>query len=393
MARNGSRPFDIVLLGATGFTGRLTAERLAQQGPDGLRWAIAGRDQRRLDVVASGLAGSGPAGETVETLVADVTDPASMRDLAEQTAVVATTVGPYVEYGEQVVAACAAAGTDYVDLTGEAAFVDQMWLRYHQQAVSSGARLVHSCGFDSIPYDLGVWFTVNQLPEDAPISIAGYVRASGTISGGTYHSAVRAFSQLRRSKALALQRRDLEPRPQGRRIRALQQRPTRAPDGRGWALPLPTIDPVVVRRSARACARYGPDFSYGHYALVRSLPMAIGAPVVLGGMVAVAQVPWGRDLLLSRRRGGDGPPPEQRATSWFRVRFVAESADVHLVTEVSGGDPGYDETATMLAQSALCLAFDDLPAISGQVTTVQAMGDALLARLQSQGMQFRVVEH
>jgi short subunit dehydrogenase-like uncharacterized protein len=392
MTPRRSRTYDIVLLGATGFTGALTAERLATQGPDDLRWAVAGRNETKLAAVVEHLQSLGGAGVRVESLLADVTDSASMRIMAEQTAVLATTVGPYIEYGEPVVAACAASGTDYVDLTGEPGFVDLMWLRHHEQAVLTGARLVHSCGFDSIPHDLGAWFTVNQLPEDTPLTVAGYVRAGGTISGGTYHSAVRAFSQVRRSSALAKQRRLAEQRPADRRIRALPQRPRRSPDGRGWALPLPTIDPVVVRRSARACERYGPDFTYGHFALVRSLPMAVGAPLVLGGMVGVAQLPIGRDLLLRLRTQGEGPAEHLRAKSWFTVRFVGESPDSRVVTEVRGGDPGYDETATMLAQSALCLARDDLPELAGQVTTVQAMGDALLARLRGAGMTFESLE-
>ena len=381
----------MVLLGATGFTGGLTAERLAADGPDDLRWAIAGRDPAKLDRVREGLAGHGKAGAAVETISADVTDATSLRELAEQTAVVATTVGPFVEYGEPLVAACAEAGTDYADLTGESEFVDRMWLAHHARAVETGARLVHACGFDSIPHDLGAYFTVLQLPEDVPITVTGYVRAGAGISGGTYHSAVRAFSRVRQSSKISSQRRDVETRPSGRRVGSLPQRPARAPDGRGYALPLPTIDPVVVRRSARAVDRYGPDFRYGHFALIRKLPTAVVTPMVLGGMLAVSQLPPGRDLLLRLRRTGEGPSAEQRAKSWFKVRFVGAGGGQRVETEVSGGDPGYDETATMLAQSALCLAFDDLPETAGQVTTVQAMGDALLRRLQVSGPRFEVV--
>jgi short subunit dehydrogenase-like uncharacterized protein len=389
-SRSG-RPYDVVLLGATGFTGGLTAERLAADGPDDLRWAIAGRDPAKLDRVREGLAGLGKAGAAVETIAADVTDATSLRELAEQTAVVATTVGPFLEYGEPLVAACAEAGTDYADLTGEPEFVDRMWLAHHARAVETGARLVHACGFDSIPHDLGAYFTVLHLPEDVPITVTGYVRAGAGISGGTYHTAVRAFSRVRQSSKISSQRRDLETRPSGRRVGSLPPRPARAPDGRGYALPLPTIDPVVVRRSARAVDRYGPDFRYGHFALIRTLPTAVVTPVVLGGMLAVSQLPPGRDLLLRLRRTGEGPSAEQRAKSWFKVRFVGEGGGQRVETEVSGGDPGYDETATMLAQSALCLAFDDLPGTAGQVTTVQAMGDALLRRLQVSGPRFEVV--
>ncbi len=383
----------MVLLGATGFTGRLTAERLATTGPERLRWAIAGRDRARLEATRERLTGLGRAGADVTVLTADVSEPASLRRLAERTAVLASTVGPYVVHGEPVVAACADTGTDYVDLTGEPEFVDRMWLAHHARAEATGARLVHSCGFDSVPHDLGAWLTVRQLPEDVPLTVRGYVRAGAAASGGTYHSAIRAMARVRQAAAASAQRRRRESRPVGgRRVHGLPRRPERAPDGAGWALPLPTIDPLVVLRSAAALPRYGPDFRYGHYAVARGLPAAVGTPAVLGGMLAVAQLPVGRDLLLRLARPGTGPSPERRAASWFQVRFVGSGGGRRVVVDVTGGDPGYDETATMLAESALCLALDDLPATAGQVTTVQAMGDQLLARLRTAGLGFEVVE-
>src|SRR5436190_13597169 len=200
----------------------MTAARLAEQGPDGLRWAIAGRNPGKLAEVVATLGAFGAAGRDVATVVADVDDPGSLRTLAERTRVLATTVGPYAEFGDPVVSACADEGTDYADLTGESGFVDRTWLRHHARAVDTGARLVHACGFDSIPADLGAWYSVHQLPDDRPIRLAGYVRAAGTISGGTYQSAVLAFSQHRTNESLARQRRHLEPRPEGRQIRALK---------------------------------------------------------------------------------------------------------------------------------------------------------------------------
>jgi short subunit dehydrogenase-like uncharacterized protein len=159
-----------------------------------------------------------------------------------------------------------------------------------------------------------------------------------------------------------------------------------------WALPLPTIDPQVVLRSARALERYGPDFSYGHYAAVKRLPVAVGGVAAVGWLFAAAQLPPARKLLLGRIAAGDGPSEARRAASWFAVRFVGEGGGERVVCEVSGGDPGYDETAKMLGESALCLAHDDLPATAGQVTTAVAMGDALTARLQRAGMAFDVLD-
>jgi len=159
-------------------------------------------------------------------------------------------------------------------------------------------------------------------------------------------------------------------------------------------VPLPTIDPIVIKRSARALDRYGPDFRYGHYADVGGLPLVIASVAGAGGVMAAAHVPFIRDGLLRLKSSGDGPDERRRSQSWFRVRFVSTvggQEGVPIVTEVSGGDPGYDETAKMLAESALSLAFDELPQLAGQLTPVQAMGDALLDRLQRSGMTFRVV--
>ena len=189
---------------------------------------------------------------------------------------VATTVGPYQRFGEPLVAACAEAGTDYADLTGEPEFVDRMYVNHHAAAVATGARIVHACGFDSIPHDLGVLFTVEQLPEGVPLVVRGFVSAGGRLSAGTLHSAVLGFSRARQTGAAHLARRRMEPRP-ARKVSSLKD-PVRYERSLGaWALPLPTIDPQVVKRSAGALERYGPEFSYGHYAAVKQLPVALGA--------------------------------------------------------------------------------------------------------------------
>lgn len=369
---------DLTLLGATGFVGRLTAGYLARRVPDGLTWAVAGRNRDALAALRDELGALGSAPEVVRV---DVSEPASVRAAAEQTRVLASTVGPYMDYGEPVVAACAESGTDYCDLTGEPDFVDQMWLRYQDTAERTGARLVHACGYDSVPHDLGALFTVSQLPDDVPITLRGYVQASARVSGGTYHSAIRGFARARELRNVVAARRRQEARPDDRRVRALPMRPTRGPDGTGWALPMPTIDPVIVRRSARARDGYGPDFSYGQYALFKGLPMAVGTAAGVGGVVAAAQVPPLRDALLRVIPQGEGPDAARRARSWFRIRFVGEAAGQTVRTEVSGGDPGYDETARILGESMLCLAQDDLPARAGQLTTATAMGEHLLDRL------------
>jgi short subunit dehydrogenase-like uncharacterized protein len=384
------RTYDIVLFGATGFVGTLTAEYLAAHAPEGLRWAIAARDSAKLERLREGLASIDPACAELPVLRADSADPASLRELAEHARVVATTVGPYLTYGEDLVAACADAGTDYVDLCGEPEFVDLTYVRHDARARETGARLVHACGFDSIPHDLGAYFTVRQLPEGVPLTVDGFVRAEGMFSGGTFASALNQFSRGRHMLVAARDRERHEPRIVGRRASAPPSAPRYAKEVGAWALPLPTIDAQIVARSARALERYGPDFRYRHYAAVERLPFAVGGAAAAGTVFAAAQVPPVRRWLSGRLRPGDGPSEEKRARSWFSVRFVGEGGGRQVFTEVSGGDPGYGETAKMFAESALCLAFDDLPRTSGQVTTAVAMGDELIGRLRGAGIGFRV---
>jgi short subunit dehydrogenase-like uncharacterized protein len=393
MAKSSARTYDIILLGATGFTGGLTAEYLAQHRdlkPE--RWAIAGRNARKLADVQRRLKAINPACERVSLIEADSADLASLKRLAKQTKVVITTVGPYIQYGEPLVHACAEAGTAYVDLTGEPEFVDRMTHAYEKTAQESGARIVNSCGFDSIPHDLGALFTVRQLPKDGAVNVEGFVRAKGNFSGGTFHSAVQAMARMREyqhwKKSVRVD--DGEPR----RPRRLKSGIHYRKDLGAWACPMPTIDPVVVRRSARELPSiYGEDFAYAHYMQVKRVSTLAALMGGVGAMFAAAQIPATRDALLKLRSPGEGPTAEERAKGWFRVKFIGEAGGKRVVTEVTGGDPGYGDTAKMLAESALCLAHDDLPRRGGFLTPAVAMGDALIARLEKNaGIRFEVLE-
>ncbi|HEY6146020.1 MAG TPA: saccharopine dehydrogenase NADP-binding domain-containing protein [Solirubrobacterales bacterium] len=389
---DASRRFDLALFGATGFTGGLTADYLAAHAPADMRWALVGRNRSRLEAVAGRLAAAAPEAPVPEIVEADAGDAAAMRGVAGSTRVVVTTVGPYILYGKALVAACAAAGTDYVDLTGEPEFVDRTWIDHHEEAERSGARIVHCCGFDSIPHDLGAYFTVKQLPEGVPLTVNGYVRSNASFSGGTFHSAINAFGRARQTLSAAKERKQAEQRPSGRAIHSAPSRVHRMPELGGWSVPLPTIDGPIVLRSAAALDRYGPDFTYGHNLLAKHLTSvgALGAGVGTG--FALAQLGPTRKLLLKMKAPGEGPSEAKREQSWFKVTFVGEGGGKRVVTAVKGGDPGYSETSKMLAESGLCLAFDELPQSAGQVTTAEAMGDALLERLQKAGISFEVVE-
>lgn len=379
------REFDVVIFGATGFTGGLTAKYLAQNAPKDLRLALAGRNRAKLEAVRKGL-----GKPDLPILIADVGDQASVDAVARSTRVVVTTVGPFIDYGEALVKACADAGTDYIDSTGEPEFIDLMYAKYHETAVKTGARLVHACGFDSIPHDLGAYFTVKHLPEGVPLTVEAVVRSNGTFSGGTFHSAVTAAARWRHMNAARGARKEVEPRVQGRSSRSDLGRITRR-DGL-WLVPMPTVDPQIVARSGRALERYGPKFTYRHYAGIQNLTTVLGGGAGLTALAVGAQIGPVRSQILKRVTVGEGPSPERRSKSWFTVTFTGTGGGSKVVTRVSGGDPGYDETAKMLAESALCLALDELPKTAGQVTTAVAMGDALIDRLVNAGISFEVLE-
>lgn len=387
---SSDRPYDLIVFGATGFTGRLAAEYLARKGiASPLRWAIAGRNADKLAQVKAALEAIDPACAAVGVIEARAGDAGSLGEMARQARVVLTTVGPYAEHGEPLVEACVREGTDYVDITGEPDFVSAMIERHDRAARERGLRIVHCCGFDSVPHDLGALFTVTKLPAGEPITLEAFVRANGSFSGGTWHSALNAMAHLRdRRKA------PRDPDPAGRKVRRVKPKIRFDQQLRAWVCPLPTIDPQVVLRSARALDVYGPDFRYGHYVQVRSgLRLAAGLAGV-GAMVALAQLGPTRELLRRVRSQGEGPSPEERARSWFQVTFHGQAASRRVVTRVSGGDPGYSETAKMVSESALCLALDRdrLPARAGVLTPAVAMGDLLIDRLQQAGIRFELIE-
>jgi short subunit dehydrogenase-like uncharacterized protein len=386
------RDLDIVLLGATGFTGALTAEYLAEHAPSGLRWALAGRNRSKLEAVRDKLAALDPALADLELIEADSADRTSLDAMVARTRVVISTVGPYIQFGEPLVAACAEAGTDYVDLTGEPLFVDRMYVDHHATAEKSGARIVNSCGFDSIPHDLGAYYTVKELAAKGPVALRGVVRAGAIASGGTFHSAMGIMSRARETREAAKARRAVERRVEGRSSKAVAGKPHRDKVLGWWLLPLPTIDATIVARSGAALPAYGPRFTYSHYAGAKKPWNAAAVALGAGAVMASAQVPPLRNFLLGRIKQGEGPDEARRAKSWFSVDFVGEGDGRTVHTRVSGGDPGYGETSKMLAESALCLAFDDNPKTSGFVTTAQAMGDNLMARLVAAGIKFETLE-
>jgi short subunit dehydrogenase-like uncharacterized protein len=404
-----SRDLDVVVFGATGFVGRLLAAHLAEHAPDGVRIGLAGRSEHKLTAVRAEL----PArARDWPLLVADAQDPVSLDRLAERSRVVATTVGPYARYGLPLVEACATAGTDYCDLTGEVLFVRQSIDRFHEVAVRTGARIVHSCGFDSVPSDLGVLMAAEQARADGAgelrDTVLHVVSVKGGISGGTIDSARAQLEAMSVDGALkeliadpyALSPdRSSEPELGDERDRLL---PGRDPELDRWVAPFvmaPFNTRIVRRSNALTGWSYGRRFRYREVMGVGSSPLspvlATGMTAALAaGMAGMAFAPTRKVLDRVLPAPGEGPSEQARRNGRFRVEVVARTSTGarYVATVAATGDPGYAATAVMQGESALCLALDRdrLPAAAGVLTPATAMGALLAGRLRHRGFEISV---
>jgi short subunit dehydrogenase-like uncharacterized protein len=403
------RELDVVVYGATGFVGRLTAEHLARRAPPGARIGLAGRSRERLAELRGSLgrkAGRWPL------LLADAGDEEELATLAARTRVVATTVGPYLTHGLPLVAACARAGTHYADLTGEVLFVREAIDRHHDRAVGTGARIVVSCGFDSVPSDLGVMVTAERARADGEGELTDttlvVVGAKGGISGGTLETmrttmaAARSDARARRLLAdpYALSPdHDAEPVDRERRDGLGVGHDA---DLGGWTAPflMASYNTRVVRRSnALQGWAYGRDFRYKEVMRTGTgLPgaaLAAGITGALGvGAAALAFRPTRAVLDRLLPGPGEGPDEETRRRGRFRMEVHARTTTgARYVTVVAAqGDPGYAATSVMLGESALALARDSdrLPPASGVLTPATALGQVLVERLRAAGFAITV---
>jgi len=401
---SGDRELDVVVFGATGFAGRLVAGYLAGHAPGGVRIGLAGRSQRRLADVRAGL---GVAASAWPLLAADAADPASLAALARAARVVVSTVGPYRARGLALVQACAEAGTDYADLTGEVLFIRDSIDRCHDVAAGTGARIVHCCGFDSVPSDLGV-LGLNLAARadeagDLQDTTLVVTALRGGISGGTLASLlgqqdeVRASAQRRRvvSDPYALSP-DRAAEPDLGDERDLGW--ARYDGGLGmWVGPwaMAGINTRVVRRSnALQGWAYGRRFRYREVTGFGAGPAApvLAVTASAGAKAAEASLAFGPSRALLTRllpAPGQGPGEKTRRAGYFRIQIHARTSAGarYLGTIEARGDPGYAATSVMLGETALCLALDEdqLPGRAGVLTPATAMGAALAARLRSAG--------
>jgi short subunit dehydrogenase-like uncharacterized protein len=403
------RKYEIVIYGATGFTGRLVAEYLLKTyGADGdVRWAMAGRSQSKLEQVAAELGASG-----VPLLTANSDDKDSLAALVQSTKVLCTTVGPYALYGSGLVEACAQHGTHYCDLTGEVQWMQKMIATHQDAAAASGARIVHTCGFDSIPSDLGVLFLQNAMQEahGVPATRIKYRAGgfSGGFSGGTLYSMINMFDEMAKDPTLRKTMSDpysLNP-PGSKRGTDVDEQTGAIYDedfGR-WTLPfvMAAINTRVVRRSnALLGYAYGDDFNYDEATLAPkgqgAVVSKLAALAMTAGSGAIAFKPTRALLNHWLPSPGEGPSPEQREKGYFDIELYGvhpsdRSKDMKARV-VGDRDPGYGSTSKMLGEAAVCLAKDELSCGGGFWTPASAMGTALIERLHNKsGVTFTLEE-
>ena len=420
------RPYAVVLYGATSFVGQITAHYLAQflsnkkstddSEKSAVTWAIAGRDKEKLEKLQSELSKAQNNEETdkkVDIIIANSDDDTSLDEMTKQTLVIISTVGPYLKYGEPLIKSCVNNGTDYVDLTGEAIFIKDMMDKYQAKAQQTGARIVNSCGFDSIPSDLGVYFTQQQAEtkfnQQCDVIHMRVKAAKGGLSGGTIASMATIFEEVGKDKARRKQvanpylLNDDTDAPNVRQDNI--SKPEYDSEHQRWLAPfvMASINTRIVHRSNQLLGyEYGREFKYdeamwmkdGIKGQLSSYAMSAG----LLGFATAMMIKPSRELLSKHvlPKSGSGPSKSEQENGYFDIRFFGETSEKDSIsTKVTGDkDPGYGSTSRMLAQSALCLAQDVTKAevAGGFWTPAAAMGNKLLTRLEEHaGLSFEVV--
>ena len=394
---NKSREFDIIIWGASGFTGRLVAGYIFNKyGTNGnLKWAMAGRNLAKLELVRSKV-----ADKTVPLVVADSNDNESLKEMVKRAKVICTTVGPYAKYGSKLVSVCIENQTHYCDLAGEVQWIRRMIDKHHESAVANQTKIVNCCGFDSIPSDMGVYFIQKiskakkgQIAKQIQMRVAG---ASGGISGGTYESLSHVNEEAHKDKNIfkvLINPYGLNPVGEQEGLDKYDLR-TIVYDkaSKSWIGPfvMAAINTKIVRRSnALSGYAYGKDFRYDEATLSGK-----GLKGRVKGFISV--IPIG--LMMSAKPGsllkriidkilpkaGEGPNKKQRENGFYNLRFYItyEDGSKALAKVIGDMDPGYGSTSKMLSEAAICLAKDELSYLGGVLTPSTAMGDKLLSRLE-----------
>jgi short subunit dehydrogenase-like uncharacterized protein len=372
--------YDIVLLGATGFTGKLIADYLTRhRTKENISLALAGRNREALINLVSSLPEKDIAIE-----ICDITHEESLDNLTSKANIIMNAAGPFTFWGQNVVASCIRNKTHYLDITGEPSFVAGIYTQFAQEAKNAGVSVVNCCGFDSIPADLTTWLTAKNLPHDQPMVLDGFVRTNAAFSGGTLNTAVEMLhlESRRKSAKVKIPRHTDTPKT---KINLHYNT-----DIQGWAIPMPVVDPHIVKRSIyHLPLDYGYATAYRQFFVRSSFWNAMKTIFPVGLAFILVRQSWFRNMMKKKFPPGTGPSEIQRAKSVFEFTCVGTSGNKKVITRMSGGDPGYNETAKMFSQAAFTLltkirANNFKP---GVCTPAEALGQELVDRLVSGGIR------
>ena len=374
-----NKKYDLIVYGASGFTGQLICEYLSDhKDVSNLKWAISGRDIEKLKSISTQFS---TEKNKIDVLYADSFDKTSLDSISSQSKLIITTVGPYAIYGELLVESCIENQTYYLDLTGEPHFVHKIKEKYAQKAYDNNVAIIHSCGFESIPPDIGVYSAINHLNEpNADVSY--FFESNGDISGGTWASFINSLSSSR----------PIVSTESNKHHKSKSNKHTKKvffhKEFKRWALFFPVIDKYIVRQTSKSFSQYGEGFSFSEYMLFKSWGKL--AFILIGIFIVniISKSKWIKKWLLSLKPSGSGPSKEQRDKNWFTAKVIARGKKNSVMTTIKGGDPGYGDTSKFISEMALCILTqsDQLLKNKGILTPVECSGDLLVDRLRDAGI-------
>ena len=367
-----SKKYDIIVFGATGFTGSLICEYLSSHKENSrIKWAIAGRNKNKLNKLSKKY--------SIDNILADSFNQESLNSMCSQSRLIISTVGPYDIYGEKLIVACINKKSHYLDLTGEPSFVKRIYDKYSDAAESNSIILMHCCGFESIPPDLGTYLSVKDFNSNN-IDATYYLKTKGKISGGTWASFLNSITSK-------------QPIIGTNKTKKARKKLFYSKRFKKWALMFPVIDKYIVIKSSKSdIKRYGKNFSFSEYIL---LPSLISAVLLISGIALISiisRIKSLRKFLLNRIPSGNGPNEQERSSHWFKVTVVAKSRNKESVVRISGGDPGYGETSKFISEMALCILLENKSLIKdkGILTPIECSGSLMMNRLENAGIKFDI---
>ena len=362
------KQYDIIVYGATGFTGKLICEYLFNHKESKMiKWAISGRNQLKLDSIGKKY--------NVDSFTANAFDKNSLDLITNKTKLIISVVGPYSIYGKQLIESCIDNNCHYLDLTGEPEFVHFVEENFSQKAKDKNIILMNCCGFESIPPDIGVFYTLEKLKEKNA-KINTFLKTKGKISGGTWASFLNSFSTKK-----PIIKKGLNKSKRAKKIFYVKEL-------KKWALIFPVIDKHIVKKSAKKIG-YGEEFSFNEYILFKHFFQIIGLVISISFIGILAKFKFFRNWLKSFIPSGKGPTKEERSKHWFELKIFGTTKSKFITATVSGGDPGYGETSKFISEMALCiiLDYDNLDCNKGVITPAQCAGDIMIERLIESGIK------